>query len=95
MRNDDVINILEEKDLPEHFQIVAETCGIETARILIKELGGITVSIPMLTSLRPLLERYIRDNVNDIPIKKIAWELGMNERAVKNIFNKLERIRCF
>ena len=88
MRNDDVINMLEEKDLPEHFQIVAETCGIETARLLIKELGGITVSIPMLTSLRLLLERYIKSNVNDIPVKKIAWELGMNERAVANMMRK-------
>jgi len=88
MRNEDIIEMLEEQDLPEHFQIVAETCGIETARLLIKELGGITVSIPMMTSLRSLLERYIKENVKEIPIKKIARELGMNERAVANILRK-------
>lgn len=90
MRNDEIIELLEENDLPEHFQIVAETCGIETARILIKELGGITVSIPMVTSLRSLLERYIRENVNEIPIKRIARELGMSERAITNILKKLK-----
>jgi len=89
MRNEDIIEMLEEQDLPEHFQIVAETCGIETARLLIKELGGITVSIPMVNSLRTLVERYIADNAKEIPIKKIARALGMNERAVANILKKI------
>lgn len=93
MRNNEIIQMLEEQDLPEHFQIVAETCGIETARLLNKELGGISVSIPMVTSLRSLLERYIKENAKEIPIKKIARELGMNERAVTNIIRKL-KISC-
>ena len=73
--------MLEEQDLLEYFQIVAEVCGIETARLLIKELGGITVSFTMMTSLRSLLEGYIKENAKEIPIKKIARELGMNARA--------------
>lgn len=80
--------MLEEQDLPEHFQIVAEVCGIETARLLIKELGGITLSIPMVNSLRTLIERYVSENAKVIPIKKIARELGMNERAVAKIVRK-------
>ena len=92
MRNEDIIELLEEQDLPEHFQIVALTCGIETARILIKELGGITVSIPMVNSLRSLIERYIKENIKEIPIKKIARELGMNDRAVGNILRRLEKL---
>ncbi len=89
MRNDKIINLLEEQDLPEHFQIVSETCGIETARTLIRELGGITVSIPMFTSLRSLVERYIKANAKEIPIKKIARELGMNERVVGKIMREM------
>ena len=89
MRNEEIIQMLEEKDLPEHFQIVAEVCGIETARLLIKELGGITLSIPMVNSLRTLIERYVSENAKAIPIKKIARELGMNERAVTNILKKI------
>lgn len=88
MRNEDIIQMLEEQDLPEHFQIVAEVCGIETARLLIKELGGITLSIPMVNSLRTLIERYVSENAKEIPIKKIARELGMNERAVAKIVRK-------
>jgi len=88
MRNEDIIEMLEEQDLPEHFQIVSEVCGIETARLLIKELGGITLSIPMVNSLRTLIERYVSENAKEIPIKKIARELGMNERAVANILRK-------
>ena len=89
MRNEDIIELLEEHDLPEHFQIVAETCGIETARILIKELGGITVSIPMINSLKSLILRYVSENAKEISTKKIARDLGMNERAVANILKKM------
>ncbi len=89
MRNEEIIEMLEENDLPEHFQIVAETCGIETARILIKELGGISLSIPMVNSLRSLIERFISENAKDIPIKKIARDLGMNERVIVKIFKGL------
>jgi len=91
MRNEDIIKMLEEKDLPEHFQIVAEVCGIETARLLIKELGGISLSIPMVNSLRSLIERFISKNSSVISIKKIARELGMNERAVAKIFKSIKK----
>lgn len=75
--------------MPEHLQIVAETCGIETARILSNELGGITVNIPMVNFLRSLIERYIKENIKEIPINKIASELGMNEKAVYRIMKKI------
>ena len=91
MRNKEIIEMLEEQDLPEHFQIVAETCGIETARLLIKELGGITLSVPMVNSLRTLIERYVSENSKEIPVKKIARELGMNERAVTNIIRRIDK----
>jgi len=91
MRNEDIIKMLEEKDLPEHFQIVAEVCGIEMARLLIKELGGISLSIPMVNSLRSLIERFISKNSSVISIKKIARELGMNERAVAKIFKSIKK----
>lgn len=91
MRNNDIIEMLEEQDLPEHFQIVAEVCGLDMARILIKELGGITLSIPMVNSLRSLIERFITENSSVISIKKIARELGMNERAVAKIFKSIKK----
>ncbi len=83
---------LEDNNFSVHFQIVVETCGIETARILNKELGRITVSIPILMSLRSLFERYIQEKVDEIPIKRIARELGMSERAISNILKKIKNI---
>lgn len=89
--NDKVIQILEIQDLPEHFQIVAEACGIETARILIKELGGISLNIPKISSLRSLVERYLVENIAKEPIKKIARDLGMNERAIARILKQVSK----
>jgi hypothetical protein len=54
------------------------------------KLVDITVSIPMITSLRSVLERYIMENVQEIPIKRIARDLGMNERAIGNILRKIK-----
>ncbi len=76
---------LEDNNFSVHFQIVVETCGIETARILNKDLGRITVSIPRLMSLRSLVERYIQEKVDEIPIKKIFIESNINERTDGNI----------
>lgn len=90
MRNDEIIQMLEVQDLPEHFQIVAETCGIETARILIKELGGISISIPKISSLRSLIMRYVMKNAS-ISVKQLAKDLDMNERVVANILKQISK----
>jgi hypothetical protein len=89
MREDDIFSMMKAQDLPEHFRIVSETCGIETARTLVRELGGITISIPKLTSLKPLLARYIKGNMDEVSIKKIARDLGMNERAIANTVKRI------
>jgi len=44
-----------------------------------------------MISLRSLLEGYIKENAKEIPIKKIARELGMNERAVAKIFKSIKK----
>ena len=58
---------------------------------MIKELGGFTLSVPMVNSLRSLIERDVSENAKEIPIKKIAIELGMNERAVAKIFKSIKK----
>ena len=45
----------------------------------------------MINSLRSLIERYVSENAKEIPIKKIARELGMNERAVAKIFKTIKK----
>lgn len=90
MRNDEIIQMLEVQDLPEHFRIVAEACGIETARILIKELGGISISIPKVSSLRSLIMRYVIKNAS-ISVKQLAKNLDMNERVVANILKQISK----
>jgi uncharacterized membrane protein len=90
MRNDKVINMLEVNNLSEHFQIVSETCGIETAMVLITKLGGILVSIPQMTSLKTLIERYVQENAENISIKNMARVLNMNERVIASISKKFK-----
>jgi len=37
-----------------------------------------------------LIERYLKENIKEIPIKKIGRELGMNEKAVGNILKRVK-----
>lgn len=75
-------------DFPLHFQIVAEVCGNETERFLIKELLGIILSNPLGNSSCTLIERNAFENAKEIPIKKKNSQLGMNKRKVANILEK-------
>lgn len=84
---DRIINSIKEEDLPEGFKLVAETCGIDVCRTLIENLPGISVNVPMLTSLKPLIERYIVEN-QERPRKIIALELGVSEKRVREVLRR-------
>lgn len=36
-----------------------------------------------------MIERYLKENIKEIPVNKIASELGMNEKAVLRIMKKI------
>jgi hypothetical protein len=79
------IEKIQYEDLTEDFKLVADTCGIETARTLIIELGGIRLDIPTAKSLRESIKRYINNRSESVPIKKIALELGCSERYLQKL----------
>lgn len=85
----EVINNIQPEHLPEHYRIVVETCGLETAQILIQELSGIQINVPMIPRMNEFIESYVNSNKEKNP-KLIATQLGISERRVRAILRKKE-----
>ena len=73
------------EDLPEEFKLVADSCGMEVAKTLINELGGIRISIPMAKSIRTAVKRLVLARSGTVPLKKIAIELGCSESTLEKL----------
>jgi len=86
MIEEEILKDLQESDLPDNFMIVADNCGIEVVRKLILELGGLQFCIPKLTSIKPLIKRYIAQNPEKNN-QRLARELSLNVRTIDNIID--------
>lgn len=89
MIKDVLLDMLEESDLPSGFKIVAEFCGLDIAKHLLRELEGMQIYIPQIKTLTPLHSRYIKKNINKKSIRYLASDIGLTEKAVRNIAKKL------
>lgn len=76
------------EDLPEDLRFVAETCGLEVAKTLIRNCAGTSVYIPK-NAPQALIERTIRREYTGETFvgKRLANRLGISE----NQFFKIVR----
>ena len=84
----DIYDQLKEDDLTSDLQIVSDLCGMETVRLLMRNLKGISFYIPKITRLESFITRYIKENP-DKTYKQIAFDLGVSEHYLRNIRKKL------
>lgn len=83
----ELIEIIAVEDLPESFQIVAEICGLETAKKLIAELGGIRIDIPRAKNLRRTIARRLVNEPN-LDIRRVAIELNVSVPFIKKLISQ-------
>lgn len=81
---EELLNELTEDDLPEHYRIVAETCGMDVAKTLIKELGGLQILIPNPRKMT-CVKRFVVKNKDRYTVQTMARGIGISERAIYNI----------
>lgn len=96
MREKELISMVKEDDLPENFRIVSELCGLEVAKSLLTELGGIQIAIPKVTSLNKVMIRYIKERHRLDSPKKLARDLDISERTLRRILEEartLEKVK--
>lgn len=70
-------------DLPEQYKFVADCCGLDVAKKLIIEMGGLSINIPIPKSIRPVMSRYAKTSGKSV--KKIALAFQCSERYVKRL----------
>jgi len=88
----DIFSKVEYQDLTEDLKLIADSCGIETVRALLRYCAGISIYIPRIARLDKFILRYIQENSSK-PFKLIASELGVTEQFIKKLFreNKIHR----
>jgi Mor family transcriptional regulator len=79
---------LQQKDLTDDLQILADYLGIEQVKLLIKHLGGITFYIPKYNALYKTAKRFIRNNPN-YTTKQYALMLTLSESTIFRILKDL------
>lgn len=86
----DVFTKLEISDLTDDLKLIANACGIDTVRMLLRYCAGMSIYIPKLARLDKFILRYIREN-SDKSFKQIATELGVTEQFVKKLFRQMKK----
>lgn len=75
---------IEYEDLTEELKLIADSCGIATVRILLKNLGGLTFYIPKITKLRSYVNRKWNEG-NLKNIKEYAKLLQVSETYLRKL----------
>lgn len=93
MTNDEILQYLQKDDLPPDIRDIADEEGIETVKKLLKLFPGVTLHIPLVKSIKPLVHRYIRQNMEIKPPAFIAPQVGLTVRKVKEIINTMNKVQ--
>ncbi len=86
----DIFSKIEQSDLTDDLQIIAEVCGIETVRSLLRNCGGMSIYVPKISRLDNFVFRYMKEN-KEKTFKQIARELGVSEQYIKKLFRNSSR----
>ena len=73
---------IEYEDLTDDLMIMAEHCGIDAVRQLLRELPGMSFYIPRISRLDKFISRFAKEN-RDKSRKEIAKKLRVTEQFLK------------
>jgi hypothetical protein len=73
----DKLYLIEYEDLTPDLQLLADVIGMDTTRIILRELAGVYLYIPNISRLERFVLRYLTSNIEK-PVKKTANELGVS-----------------
>lgn len=60
----DIFAQITKEDLTNELLIVANSCGIEVVRELLRNCAGVTIYVPKVSYLNKFISRYIRENLD-------------------------------
>lgn len=87
----DIYSQISNEDLTPDLRMIADACGIESVKGLLREFAGMSFYIPKLTRLERFIDKYLKANTEK-SLKQIARDLNVSEQYLKNIkFKKNSR----
>ena len=78
-------------DLPETFQLMADTIGMEPTKLLMEKYAGTEVYFPRDRGLKTARRRYIQANYGKMPNNEIIRHTGISRAAFFNVLNSKPR----
>ncbi|MDT3739752.1 MAG: hypothetical protein RO257_09645 [Candidatus Kapabacteria bacterium] len=72
------------EDLTPDIRLLADACGLDSVRHILRHLGGLQFYIPKVTSFESFVLRHMKENYHK-SIKEIARELDVSEQYLKSV----------
>lgn len=97
MNVDGLLDGLDDNTFKDNFKLVVDLCGVNQARDLIKNVGGIQIYIPKVNSSE-LLKKYVEKRYKEFSpdewtktqvMYKLVLETGTTEPTIYRILNSL------
>ena len=79
----DVFDFINEDELTDDLRLLADVCGIDSVRKILKSLAGFSFYVPRISRLEKFIERYVCENETR-STKELALELGVSDQFLKN-----------
>jgi hypothetical protein len=79
----DVYDMITIDEVTPDMRLLADVCGEEAMRQILRHLGGTQFYIPKMSKFDSFVLRYYNQN-KDKPLKYIAIQLGVSEQYVRN-----------
>ena len=86
---ENVFDLLSENDLTADLKILYNVCGLETVKIMLKNLSGLNFYVPGISHLDTLVLKYMK-KYPEKTFKQLAFELGVSEPYLKGLRKKLK-----
>ncbi|MGE5478997.1 MAG: hypothetical protein ACM3U1_01060 [Chloroflexota bacterium] len=81
---EDVYAMLQFEELTPDMQMLAEVCGMDVMRKILREFGGIFLYVPKVTSFKKFLKRMIAER-ESMPRCKLASLLGVSSMTLRKL----------
>ncbi|MFC2132097.1 hypothetical protein ACFLSQ_11750 [Bacteroidota bacterium] len=82
-----ILNLITKSDLTPDLKMLNAVCGMDTVKLILKNLNGLNFYIPKLSHLDSLVIKYVRKYPKK-KLKQIAREIGVSEPYLKNLVKK-------
>jgi hypothetical protein len=87
----DLYEKLDYEDLTPDIRLLADVCGIDSARLILKNLAGLQFYIPKITSFEGFVYKYLVENKHKNN-KEIARDLEVSEAYIKTVKKRRSKV---